>query len=353
MRRQYFFWVSLAVILSIYFTFFSLWEEAKPIPLPEEQLSAYPIPPFQSYISGTGIVEASSDNISITTPINRIINKVFVSVGSKVHKGDVLFTLEDDDLKADLKLRQIAYEIALAKEQKLKSLPRPEDVSALQAALKNAQIELNQATNQYEMVQSLRDTRALSQQEINRRRYTYEQALAHWQEADANLNKVKAGTWGPDLAIAKLESEEVKTNLERLQADIQRTIIRSPIEGKVLQVRIHEGESPSLMSMQGPLMIIGNTDQMFLKVSINQFDAPYFRANAAAVAFLRGNAREEFPLEFIRLEPFLVNKQNLTNEITEKVDTRVLQVIYRIKNIDQYFFVGQQMDVFIEAELPS
>ena len=65
------------------------------------------------------------------------------------------------------------------------------------------------------------------------------------------------------------------------------------------------------------------------------------------------NARIEFPLEFVRLEPYLVNKQNFTNEITDKVDTRVLQVIYRIKKHDHPIFIGQQMDVFIEAEFPS
>lgn len=140
---------------------------------------------------------------------------------------------------------------------------------------------------------------------------------------------------------------------DRIQTDIQRTIIRSPLNGKVLQIKIHEGEFPTAISLQGPLMIVGNIDEIYLKVSINQFDAPYFRPEAHAVSFLRGNARVEFPLEFIRLEPFLVNKQNLTNEITEKVDTRVLQVIYRIITKDEKIFVGQQMDVFIEAQFPS
>jgi multidrug efflux pump subunit AcrA (membrane-fusion protein) len=251
----------------------------------------------------------------------------------------------------------VAYEIALARLKKLESLPRQEDVHAAEAALKSAEVELNQAKTQYDMVQGLQDTRALSQQEINRRRFNYEQAEAKFQQAQADVNKTKGGTWKPDLQIAYLEAQEAKSNVSRIEAEIQRTIIRSPIDGKVLQIKIHEGESP--LGVNGPLMIVGNTDEMDLKVSINQFDAPYFRSNARAVAFLRGSARIEFPLEFIRLVPYLVSKQNLTNEITEKVDTRVLQVIYRIKNDAQTkdniynIYVGQQMDVFIEAEFPS
>lgn len=328
-----------------------MWETETPSTPPQDTFIPRPFSPFKSYISGVGIVEASSDNIFITTPVNRIIDKVFVTVGTEVKKGDILFSLEARDLKAELMTQQIAYEIALAKLKKLEVMPRREDIEAVEADLKSAQIELDQAKNHYEMTQALRDKRALSQQEINQRLFNYQQMEAKWQQAKAHLDKIKAGTWQPDIKIASLEAQQAKAHVEQVEADIERTIIRSPIDGKVLQIKIHEGESPSLGS-QTPLMIVGNIDEMYLKVSINQFDAPYFRSNAPAVAFLRGDARVEFPLEFVRLEPFLVNKQNLTHDITEKVDTRVLQVIYLIKNSDQNIFVGQQMDVFIESEYP-
>lgn len=354
MNRHYFFWVVLLTLVCVFLTFYSMWKTAKPPAPPPTVISSHPAVPFKSYISGTGIVEASSDNLFISTSVNRIVEKVFVHIGQEVKKGEILLKLEDQDLRADLSSRQVEYQIAQVKLQKMEELPRREDLIAAEAALQSAQVELEQAKNQYNMVQGLQDSRALSQQEINRRRFNYEQVQAHWQEAQANLNKVKAGTWKPDLKIASLEIQQAKSNVDRVQADIQRTIIRSPIDGKVLQIKIHEGEFPmAIGATGGPLMIVGNTDEIYLKVNINQFDAPHFRPDAPAVAYLRGNARIEFPLEFVRLVPYLVNKQNLTNDITDKVDTRVLQVIYLIKSQDHNIFVGQQMDVFIEAEFPS
>lgn len=97
-------------------------------------------------------------------------------------------------------------------------------------------------------------------------------------------------------------------------------------------------------------MILGNINPLHVRVSINQFDASYYRSTASAVAFLQGNALVQFPLHFVRIEPYFVTKQNLTNEIGEKVDTRVLQVIYCFDKEDQRIFVGQQMDVFIETD---
>lgn len=354
MNRHYFFWIVLTAICGLLLTFYTMWENVKP-PLIPTHKSQHPeaLAPFKSYISAPGIVEASSENISIGTSLNRIVERVDVKVGENIKKGKILFQLDNQDLKADLQSREVAYEIAIANLKKLESLPRKEDLEVAQGALKKAEIAFNQAKSQFEMVKGLEASRALSLQEINRRRYAFEESEAHFQEAQANYNKIKAGTWKPDIQIAYLEAQQAKTSIDRIQAEIQQTIVRSPIDGKVLQIRIHEGEYPTMAQLKGPLMIIGDTDEKFVKVSINQFDAPYFRSDAPAVAYLRGATRVEYELEFVRLEPFLISKQNLTNEITEKVDTRVLQVVYRIKKSSESIFVGQQMDVFIKAEFPT
>jgi hypothetical protein len=70
---------------------------------------------------------------------------------------------------------------------------------------------------------------------------------------------------------------------------------------------------------------------------------------AKAIATVRGNADLRTPVTFVRFEPFVLPKKSLTGESTERVDTRVLQVIYRVENEALPLFVGQQMDVFIEA----
>ena len=52
---------------------------------------------------------------------------------------------------------------------------------------------------------------------------------------------------------------------------------------------------------------------------------------------------------FVRFEPFVVPKKSLTGDSTERVDTRVLQVIYKVEQDDLPLFVGEQLDVFIDA----
>ena len=50
----------------------------------------------------------------------------------------------------------------------------------------------------------------------------------------------------------------------------------------------------------------------------------------------------------MRAEPQVVPKRSLTNSAAERVDVRVLQLIYALPKTDR-FRVGQQVDAFIPA----
>lgn len=348
MNRNYFLIIVFFALACLVLIFISLGREIA-TPITKEPYIQPPIAPFKTYVYGSGIVEPRSENIYIGTPLNRIVEQVAVTVGSHVKKGDLLFKLEDRDLQANLLAQQFAYEKAKAQLQRLESYPRAEDIASAKAAVASAKSRLDLAKNQYEMTLQLPDPRAISQEERNKRMQNYQQAEANLNQAQADFEKIQSGTWGPDLEIAKLEVKQAEANVNQIKTEIQRTKILAPIDGTVLQIKIREGEFPSLDSTRNPLMILGDTEDMYLRVSINQLDIPYFHQNARAVAFLQGDANVEFPLEFVRIEPLLTDKQNLTNELTEKVDTRVLNIIYKIVKENPNVFVGQQMDVFIEA----
>lgn len=349
MHRNYFYWILLLAVGSVLLVAKFMWQDHKARAIPEtKQTVVLPTLPFTSSIAAVGIVEPSSENINIGSPVNRVVDKVDVLVGEKVRKGQILFRLESRDLAAELETQKIAYALSLANYKKLQALPRSQDVAAAAAILKGAEVELQQSKSVYERVSGLQNSGAMSQEEVARRKYLFEDSEAKFQQSQADFDKVKAGAWLPDLDIAKLQAEQAKANQERIEMEIERTLIRSPIDATVLQIRVHEGEFPPCDSSRAPLMVIGNTDVMHLRVSINQYDASYFKPEDPAVAFLQGNSRTEFPLKFVRIEPYFVPKQNITGEITEKVDTRVMQVIYAFEENTQPIYVGQQMDVFIK-----
>lgn len=350
MNRSYFKWIALLAALSVLLVSLFMASGEKNL-APKKDVTPRAFSPYETSMSALGIVEPSSENILISSPMNRVIDHVDVKVGQKVKEGDVLFRLESRDLESDLLTRRLAYENALANLQKLEALPRKEDVVAAESALAAAQISAKEAESQYNRVNGLQNNGAMSQEEVARRKFAYEQAAAKLLQTEADAEKVRAGTWPPDLKIARLKAAEDKALMQKIERELDRTIIRSPIDATVLQIKIHEGEFPPSDQSRNPAMIIGNIDQLHLRVSINQFDASYFDPKEPAVAYLQGNAHAQFPLKFVHVEPYFVAKQNLSNDLNEKVDTRVLQVIYSFPEGENRIFVGQQMDVFIKAKV--
>ena len=90
-------------------------------------------------------------------------------------------------------------------------------------------------------------------------------------------------------------------------------------------------------------------DPLHVRVDVDENDAWRVRTGAPAVGFLRGNKEISTPLNFVRFEPYVVPKKSLTGDTTERVDTRVLQVIFSFTRGDLPIYVGQQMDVFIDG----
>ena len=96
-------------------------------------------------------------------------------------------------------------------------------------------------------------------------------------------------------------------------------------------------------------MVLGNLDQLHIRVDIDENDAWRFRKEGNAVAYLRGNRQFKTDLKLVWVEPYVIPKRSLTGDSTERVDTRVLQALYSFNRATLPAYVGQQMDVFIEA----
>ena len=103
------------------------------------------------------------------------------------------------------------------------------------------------------------------------------------------------------------------------------------------------------------MVVLGSIESLHVRVDIDEHDIPrsypLFKKGVAAEARPRGDPSMKVPyqLKFVRVEPFVIPKKSLTGDNTERVDTRVLQVIYAVERKDAPLFVGMQMDVFINA----
>jgi multidrug resistance efflux pump len=162
------------------------------------------------------------------------------------------------------------------------------------------------------------------------------------------LALLKAGSWGPDIQIARAEVEQARSAMERTQADIDRLTVTAPVAGEVLQKNVRPGEFAQAGPLATPLMLLGAVNVLHVRAEVDEQDAWRVRSGAPAIASVRGESSRQFALRFVRFEPYVIPKKNLTGDGAERVDTRVLQVIYAL-DPQAPVYAGQQMDVFIDA----
>jgi multidrug resistance efflux pump len=296
-----------------------------------------------------GLVEASSENIAISVPVSGLVTAVRVKAGERVRRGETLFSLDDRDLRAELALRQSNLEVVKARLEKTLASPRPEEIPPAEARVREAEAVLRDAQVQLRMIESVNDRRAIREDERQRRRSAAEAATARLDEAKAALTLLQSGSWHHDKAVARAEVAQAERQVERIQADIERMTIAAPIDGVVLQCKVRGGEYAQSGPLTQPLILLGKLDRFHVRADIDEKDAWRFRPGAKGYASVRGNGAQRFPVSFVRVEPYIVPKKNLTGDATERVDTRVLQVIYAL-DAHAPVYTGQQMDVFIQAK---
>jgi len=150
-----------------------------------------------------------------------------------------------------------------------------------------------------------------------------------------------------DEARANIAAAEAQ--LDAVGVEIERSLVRAPLDAEVLQVKVRPGEFAPAAVTSTPLVLLGQSKPLHVRVDVDEHEGWRVRPGADATGHVRGNAELTTPLRFVRIEPFVVPKRSLTGDSTERVDTRVLQVIYRVERDDLPLFVGQQLDVFIDG----
>jgi len=292
------------------------WRTVKSSTVP---LAAPPTAGFQHAVGAVGLVEASSENISISTAVSGLIVKVYVKAGDRVSAGQNLFSLDDRDLKAELVTRRATLDAARERLARLEQSPRPEEIPPAEARVREAEAALADAAVQQKLIESVSDRRAIREEDLQRRRQATRAAEAKLDEAKAALALLKAGAWAPDVRIAKAEVTATEAQLKRIETDIERLTMRAPAAGEILQVNVRAGEYAQVGALAKPLIVMGDTSHLNVRVDVDENEGWRVRADAPAQASERGNSSQKVPLEFVRFEPYVVPKKSLTGDSTERV----------------------------------
>lgn len=299
-------WLALAGVTLAAWTVLTA---GKPTPMPTPLVEP-PRSPYGTTIAATGIIEAVNENVRIGPPAAGLVTKVYVAVGDRVSEGDPLLQLDDRDLRAQLVARQAA-------------------IPPAQAQVEEQRYRIGDLDTQLKRLQAVRDSRAVSEDDVKRTWYASEMAKRALSRFEATLKQVIA------------QRDETQILLDRLT-------VRAPRPGTILQVNVRAGEYALTTGASEPLMLLGDMQQLQVRAEVDEVNAPLVIPQRPGTAYLKGSTTQAIPLTFVRVEPYIVPKKSLTGDNSERVDTRVLQIIYRFERPSFPIYAGQQVDVFID-----
>ncbi len=311
---------------------------------PRRELTDPPAPPpraaFNDTVAAVGLVEPSSEIITMGSARSGVVDEVYVKVGDSVSKDAPLLKLRSHELEA-----QRAVAAAALKEAEVRVTVAQAQAASARAQAAVAEAELAQSKRLLAFADSVKDVRAISNEEHSQRALTVATQEARLASAGTSVASADAS-----IESARAAVESARASLEVVDVELDRCIIKAPGDVSVLQVKIRAGEYVSSAAGTAAWLTLGRTSPLHVRADVDEHEAWRVRAAARAEAEVRGNPGQRVVLTFVRFEPLVIPKKNLTGDATERVDTRVLQVVYRVDNPNAVpLYVGQQMDVFIDA----
>lgn len=338
---------------------------------------APPAIPFPDRVAGVGIVEPSSETIQIGAQVGGVVTKVFVAEGERVAAGAPLVEIDPRDAETRIATARATVETARAQATaaaaradaskarvaELRAKPRAEDLAEAEAVVAARRASLADAQGRLDRLIRVTERGTAANEQP-----TLEAAVgiaqAQLEEAQAKLVRVKAGAYPEEIAVAQgdaaaaaadaaaVQSQVAVAESQMREAEVAREllVVRAPIAGTVLKLDAHVGEYKAAGPNASALMRLGDISTLHVRTDIDELDSWRFDQAGAAIATIRGGSRLQARLRFVRIVPDVQPKKTLTGENAERIDTRVMQVIYVIENPPAFLQPGMLVDVAVATK---
>ncbi|KWK31540.1 glycosyl hydrolase family 18 [Burkholderia stagnalis] len=355
--------VFMAAVLGFLSSLVAAWVYSRQEP-PQPPVFNPAANPYARGVYANGIVESEQPagaNVNVYPDVSGTVTRVLVRDGDSVKTGDTLLTIDDSVQRATADQLAAQADAAAAMLDELKAQPRREVLDVAAAQMTAAQASLKLAQDQYDKQRRAYDIdpKAISRDALDTAANGVRVATANLDVVTRQYRLTKAGAWRYDVRNQQAQAIALRRAADAAAALLARYTLRAPADGVVLAMNAPVG---AYLTSQGiydtytrgnsPVVVLGTAgDRLQVRCYIDEIlihQLPDLRALKAHMA-VRGTSIEA-DLQFVRVQPYVTPKIQLSDQRTERVDVRVLPVIFHIvPRKDVRLFPGQIVDVYVAA----
>jgi HlyD family secretion protein len=358
MKTKWLFVLSfLGILVSAYAAYFATITKAAEPPVFNPAAN-----PYAEGIYAEGIVESvqpSGSNINMYPEVAGTVKRILVSEGEAVRTGEPLLIIDESIQRATAAQQLSQAQAAHAMLAELKAEPRKEtlDVNTAQVKAAESSVKLAQDTLDKTQAAYAVDPGTVSKDALDSALNTAAIAKENLEVAQKQYALTKAGAWIYDINNQEKQYLALQKAYSASSALLGKYTLRAPRDGVVLSINTIVG---AYVSPQGaydaytqgsdPVLVVGDSAAHLNlrcyvdEILISRLPPP---SQIKAQMTIRGTDTH-VPLTFDRIQPLISPKIELSDQRQERVDVRVLPIIFRLerpKSVNLY--PGELVDVYI------
>lgn len=220
----------------------------------------------ESIVTLNARVEAVKQvNVSAKTPGK--VERVNVQIGEKVNKGDVLFVLEQKDIRLSVAQAEAAYNIAKASYNKVTGGGLEQQMVQLKSGYEIAKANYEDAKLNYERTKELHEAGGVSKQAFEGAEIKFKLSEEQYISAKANYELTKVKINPENIETAKAQLQQAKAAYDIAKSQLDNTEVKSPMDGVVASKSVKVGE---MTSSAVPAMSIADLSSAVVKVGVTE-----------------------------------------------------------------------------------
>ena len=299
------------------------------------------------WITAPGRVEAVSEEIRVSSELSGRLRSVDVEEGDRVHHGQVLARLENEDYVA--RVASAAATLAERQAELVRTVngARSQERRAAEANVQAAGAVLENARKEAERRRKLADRDMISRDEAERYERVYQVARAEYDRASEEFSLVDADAREEDRQRAEAAVSRAQAQLAEARAYLEKTYVRAPIDGVILRKYRRAGESVSTQ-FDSPILTLADNSVLRVRLDVDETDVAGLGVGQPAFVTAEAYGSRKFTGHVIRVGRILGRKNVRTDEPSERVDTKILETLVEL-DPGQSLPLGLRVDSYVEV----
>ncbi|SMP68597.1 efflux RND transporter periplasmic adaptor subunit [Anoxynatronum buryatiense] len=306
----------------------------KNVRIVEAEIRKYPVT-----LEYMGIVD-TEDTRSSAFKTGGKIEEIYVKPGQQINKGDQLIRLNEEDLRSAVSVAKAQYEVAETQYNMAMKGATEEEINQAKIRVEVAERNLENTKDLYGKYQKLVEAGAVSLQQLQEIKLKLDLEEKQLNSEMEAYNRILKGAGDDELQILKSQIDIAQVTYQQSQDLLEESILRSDIDGVVLQIQVTEGDYIS----QGMPVVIIKGEETTVTVGVSNEDASII-ALGMDVIVRHHNEAVKGIVETVSSIP-----KNQSNLYEVKIDLEPNTIpIGSFVNID--FLLGEEEGIFLPMNI--